>query len=342
MLQSSALPCPAVGKGFLTPAAMLPEPTFWLGPTPVYGDTVLAPMDGYSDLPFRSVCRELGSAISYTEFIHAPDVLQRPERIRSRWRYLPWEQPVVFQIYGSTPQTLLEAALRLQEDGPAAIDINMGCPDGHIVRRGAGAGLLRTPLKVARIFRLLSRHLEVPVTAKIRLGLDETCRNYRLIARIVEENGGALLAVHGRTRAQRYQGQADWDAIAEVAQLVRIPVLGNGDVRTPADIARMKAHTGVVGVMIGRAAIRNPWIFSRRRREEVSPAEVWAVLQRHLARSLDFYGPERGLILFRKYAAQYLAPWLTDRTQRRALLTATTAEAFLHLARQIIESPLTR
>ncbi len=315
---------------------MPPEPAFYLGAAAVYGDVVLAPMDGYSDLPFRSVCRELGSAISYTEFIHAPDVLQRPARVRPRWQYLPWEQPVVFQIYGSTPQILLEAALRLQEHGPAAIDINMGCPDGHIVRRGAGAGLLRTPLKVARIFRLLSRHLEVPVTAKIRLGLDDACRNHRLIARIVEENGGALLAVHGRTRAQGYKGQADWDAIAEVVQSVRIPVLGNGDVHTPDDIARMKARTGAAGVMIGRAAIRNPWIFARRRREDIPPAEVWAVLQKHLARSLDFYGPERGLVLFRKYAAQYLAPWLGDRARRRALLTAPTPEAFLRLARETL------
>ena len=314
-----------------------PQPHFWLGATPVSGDTVLAPMDGYSDLPFRSVCRELGSAISYTEFIHAPDVLQRPERIAPRWRYLPWEQPVVFQIYGSTPQTLLEAALRLQEHGPAAIDINMGCPDGRIVRRGAGAGLLRTPIKIARIMRLLSRHLDVPVTAKIRLGLDETCRNYLLISRIIAENGGALLAVHGRTRAQGYRGEADWDAIAEIVQHVHIPVLGNGDVRTVADIERMKAHTRAAGVMIGRAAIRNPWLFSRRDRGEVSREEVWHVLQRHLERSLWFYGNERGLVLFRKFAAQYLAPYLHDRAQRRALLTAATPDAFLQQARALLE-----
>ena len=315
---------------------MPPGPAFLLGATPVYGDTVLAPMDGYSDLPFRSVCRELGSAISYTEFIHAPDVLQRPERIRPRWQYLPWEQPVVFQIYGSTPQTMLEAALRLQEHGPAAIDINMGCPDGRIVRRGAGAGMLRTPIKVARTIRLLSRHLEVPVTAKIRLGIDDNCRNYRLIARIVEENGGALLAVHGRTRVQGYRGEADWDAIAEVVRLVNIPVLGNGDVRTVADIERMKQHTGAAGVMIGRAAIRNPWIFARRERAEVPPEEVWEVLQRHLARSLSFYGEERGVVLFRKFAAQYLAPRLEDRARRRTLLTAPTAEDFLRQARALL------
>ena len=311
-------------------------PNFYLGKTPVYGDVVLAPMDGYSDLPFRSVCRELGSAISYTEFIHASDVIHRTEHVRARWQYLPCERPVVFQIYGRTPQTLLEAALRLQEFSPDAIDINMGCPDKRIVRRGAGAGLLGTPVKVARIIRLLSRNLEVPVTAKIRLGLDDSCRNYLLIARIVEENGGALLAVHGRTQAQGYKGTADWDAIAEIAQAVSIPVLGNGDVRTPQDIERMKEHTGVDGVMIGRAAIRNPWIFARRDRASVSPKEVWEVMTKHLSRSLEFYGAERGLILFRKFAAQYLSPYFADNSQRRALLTASSPQEFLTLAEKLL------
>ncbi len=312
------------------------QPAFWVGPVPVFGDVVLAPMDGYSDWPFRSLCRELGSAMSYTEFIHAADVIQNLARVRPRVYFTPDEQPVVFQIYGHTPQMLLEAALRLQAFGPAIIDINMGCPDGKIARRGAGSGLLRTPLQVARIFRLLTRHLEVPVTAKIRLGWDDTCRNHVLIARIIEAEGGALVAVHGRTRAQGYKGQADWDAIAEVVQAVRIPVLGNGDVRMVADIARMKAHTGCAGVMIGRGAVRNPWIFAGLDREQVPPEEVWRVLNRHLERSLAFYGPERGLVLFRKFADKYLSPLGIPYAVRRALRTSTSPEAFLSLAREVV------
>ena len=311
-------------------------PSFWLGSTPVYGDLVLAPMDGYTDQPFRAVCRRLGAALVYTEFIHAVEVVERPERVRHLWAFTPAEQPVVFQIYGSTPKMLLEAALRLQEFGPAAIDINMGCPDRRIANRGAGAGLLRTPLKVARIFRLLSRHLEVPVTAKIRLGWDEACRNYRLIARIVEENGGVLLAVHGRTREQGYKGRADWDAIAEVVQTVRIPVLGNGDVRTVADIERMKAHTGCAGVMIGRGALRNPWLFARRDRDQVPPEEVAQVLREHLEANLGFYGP-RGLVLFRKFAVQYLTPFRPDPDLRRRLLTTDDPQTFLRLAEEMIK-----
>lgn len=312
------------------------QPSFWVGPVPIFGEVILAPMDGYSDWPFRSICRELGSAMSYTEFIHAAEVVQNLERVRPRLYFTPEEQPVVFQIYGHTPQMLLEAALRLQEFGPAAIDINMGCPDGKIAHRGAGAGLMRTPLQVARIFRLLTRNLEVPVTAKMRLGWDDTCRNAVLIARIVEAEGGALVAVHGRTRAQGYKGQADWDAIAEVVQAVRIPVLGNGDVRTVADIERMQAHTGCAGVMIGRGAVRNPWIFARLDREQVPREAVWAVLTRHLERSLAFYGPERGLILFRKFADKYLSPLGLPYETRRALLTSTSPEEFMRLARMVV------
>ena len=310
-------------------------PTFWIGPVPVYGDLALAPMDGYTDQPFRAVCRRLGAALVYTEFIHAAEVVQNPAKVRHLWAYDPAEQPVVFQIYGSTPQMLLEAALRLQEFGPAAIDINMGCPDRRIANRGAGAGLMRTPLKVARIFRLLSRHLEVPVTAKMRLGWDDACRNAVLIARIVEENGGALVAVHGRTRAQGYKGRADWDAIAEVVQAVRIPVLANGDVRTVADIERIQAHTGAAGVMIGRGALRNPWLFARRDRDQVPAEEVYRVLRAHLAANLRFYGP-RGLVLFRKFAAQYLAPFRPDPALRRRILTAEEPEEFLRLVEEAL------
>lgn len=310
-------------------------PSFWLGSTPIYGDLVLAPMDGYTDWPFRALCRRLGAALVYTEFVHAVDVVERPERVRHLWAFEPSDGPVVIQIYGRTPQMLLEAALRLQEVGPAAIDINMGCPDRRIAQRGAGAGLLRTPLRVARIFRLLSRHLEVPVTAKIRLGWDDACRNHRLIARIVEENGGALLAVHGRTRAQGYKGRADWDAIAEVVHTVRIPVLGNGDVRTVADIERMKAHTGCAGVMIGRGALRNPWLFARRDRAQVPPEEVARVLREHLEANLRFYGP-RGLVLLRKFAVQYLAPFRPHPDLRRRLLTTTSPQEFLRLAEQVL------
>jgi len=287
-------------------------------------------MDGFSDWPFRSICRALGSAMSYTEFVKAEFIVHALEHIAARFTYDEAERPVVFQIYGDDPEELLEAALRLQEKRPDIIDINMGCPARTVANRGAGVGLMRTPLKVARIFRKLSAALEVPVTGKIRLGWDDY-RSYKLIARIVEENGGAAIAVHGRTKEQGYGGQADWDAIAEVKAAVKIPIIGNGDVKSVADIDRMKAHTGCEAVMIGRAAVGNPWIFSRLDRSQVTPEMVRQMVHQHLERNLAFYGPRKGLLLFRKHAMQYLKLRRLPRATRTKILLQDQVDDFLDL-----------
>jgi len=305
-------------------------PNFRVGNVPVYGDAILAPMDGFSDFPFRSVCRSLGSAMSYTEFVKAEFIVRAYEHMGPRLTYEPAERPVVYQIYGEDPDELVAAALRIQDRHPDIVDINMGCPAKTVASRGAGVGLMRTPLKVARIFRKLSALLPVPVTGKIRIGWEDA-RTYRLIARIVEENGGALIAVHGRTKEQSYGGTADWDAIAEVKAAVKIPVVGNGDVRTPADIDRMKAYTGCEAVMIGRAAIGNPWIFSRLERSQVPPEEVRRVVHAHLARSQAFYGERKGLLLFRKHAMQYLKLQRLPRAVRTEILEQADAADFLRL-----------
>jgi len=227
------------------------------------------------------------------------------------------------------------AALHAQELGADIVDINMGCPAKTVANRGAGVGLMRTPLKVARMFRRISASIDIPLTGKIRLGWDEDCSNYALIARIVEENGGQLIALHARTKEQGYGGQANWDAIAEVRQLVNIPVIGNGDIKTVADIQRMKNYTGCDAVMIGRAAIGNPWIFSGLDREQVSPEQVRQMMLQHLERNLTFYGPEIGLVLFRKHAVRYLAPYRLSREFRKELLTAQQPDEFLSLLDKI-------
>lgn len=306
-------------------------PKFSVGPVPVYGDLILSPMEGFSDLPYRSLCREMGSAMSYTEFINTLEILHRQPQVQQKIAYLAEERPLVFQIFDNDPERLLKASLMLQEYEPDILDINMGCSMRRISGRGAGAGLLRTPQTVAAIFQNLTRNLQVPVSAKIRLGWDADSLNYGLIARIVEENGGALLAVHGRTRAQGYGGQADWDAIAHIKQLVKIPVIANGDVRTVQDIDAIQAHTGCDGVMIGRGAIGNPWIFDRMQREQVSPDMVLAMMEKHLDRMLSFYGSPRGLILFRKHASRYLTSLPVSKWQRFDLLKVETPEAFLQM-----------
>jgi tRNA-dihydrouridine synthase B len=316
---------------------MLRSPDFYIQHIPVYGDLILAPMDGYSDQPFRSLCRELGSALSYTEFINAQYVLsKRHKLLPRRLAFLPEERPVVYQIFDNDPERLLQAALILQniilqDKKPDVIDINMGCSAPNVSGRGAGAGLLREPQKVAQIISTLARELDVPVSAKIRLGWDEQKRNYLEIARVIEENGAALLAVHARTRAQGFSGQADWDAIAEIKQAVSIPVVANGDVRTVEDIERIQRITGCEAVMIGRAAIGNPWIFSRLDRSQVTSEQLRSTMLRHLDKMLAFYGNELGLKRFRKHASLYLKPLGLARETRIELLTADTPEEFLEV-----------
>lgn len=316
------------------------DPTFFVREIPIYGDLILSPMDGYSDRPFRSLCRSLGSAMSYTEFINAIDITARriPPQITRKLRFLPEERPVVYQVFDSEPERLLKAALRLEALGPDIIDVNLGCSARCVSGRGAGAGLLREPAKVAEIFNRLSHSLKTPLTAKMRLGWDETSRNYLEIARIVVDHGAALIAVHGRTRAQKYGGEADWDAIAEIKAHVPVPVIANGDVRTAADIERIRAVTGCDGVMIGRAAIGNPWIFSRLDREQVPFETVQATITHHLAQNLDYYGPEVGLLKFRKHADRYLSPLGLPPEMRRALLTADSPEALLEVVSEISQA----
>lgn len=300
---------------------------FQVGDITIEGDLILAPMDGYSSWPFRSLCRDLGSVISYTEFVKAEDVLDRPDYIKDKLYFTEKERPVFYQLYGHDSEMLVNAALRLQERGPDAIDINLGCPNRSIVSRGAGAGLMLTPVKTARIFKLLSRELKIPITAKIRLGWRD-CQNQILIATIIEGYGGSLLAVHARTKEQGHRGEPNLKAVAETKTRVDIPVIGNGGVSCVEDIHTMRELTGCDGVMIGRAAIRNPWIFSHLNREEIPPDQVHELMLDHLERSLSFYGKTKGLILFRKFAAGYLAPYELVPEKRKRLLTETDPGKF--------------
>jgi nifR3 family TIM-barrel protein len=310
------------------------RPNFYVRDVPIYGDALLAPMDGYSDWPFRSLCRELGSAMSYTEFVKVEKILSRSKEPAKRLYFTDVERPITFQIYGDDPDLILKAALIVQEWKPDIIDINMGCPAKSIADRGAGVGMMPSPLKIARTFKKLTSTLKVPVTGKIRLGWDKN-KNYKLIARIVEESGGSLIAIHGRTKEQRYSGNSDWDAIAEVKSIVKIPVIGSGDVKTAGDIQHMKEYTGVDAVMIGRGALANPWIFARLDREQVSPEQVQETVRKHLAKSVEFYGDEDGSRLFRKYAVQYLLLQTLTRETRKEILKPRPSGEFLELLNQV-------
>ncbi len=309
----------------------MPSPTFFVRDVPVYGDTILSPMAAYSDVPFRAICRRFGAAMHYTEFVPTEALLHDPNPLWRRLDIHPdGENPMVFQIFGHDAQQILQAAQRIETWGPTIIDINLGCSVPKISEKGAGVGMMRQPKLVAETFRLLSKHLSVPVTGKLRLGWDESSQNYLEIAKIMVDNGATLLALHGRTRSQKYRGQADWEAIARLKQAVSVPVLGNGDVRTAADIDQLKAHTGCDGVMIGRAALGNPWLFARQDREQLTFRQVTAVLRHHLHEALAYYGPTDGLQNMNRHLKKYLSG-LALKPFLRAFQTTETVPAFQEL-----------
>jgi tRNA-dihydrouridine synthase B len=279
---------------------------FKIGEIEVRGDVILAPMDGISDHPFRSIAQEFGSAISYAEFINAREVLSNIKLIQKKVIYDETERPVAFQVYDDDPVNILDASLRLMQYKPDILDVNLGCSVKAVANRGAGAGLLRQPDAIRRTFELLTKNLSIPITAKIRLGWDDDSLNYLEIARIIEGSGGKAIAVHGRTRMQTYTHPARWDAIREVKQAVKIPVIGNGDIKTVADINRMIAETGCDAVMIGRAAVGDPWILKRQEKSAVSRTEVIEVTLKHLGKSVEFYGDLNGVRKFRKFLKRYL------------------------------------
>jgi nifR3 family TIM-barrel protein len=284
------------------------QPAFHIRDIPVYGDVILAPMSRYSDVPYRAICRAHGSAMSYTEFVPAGALLHGPNPM---WRRLDvkagGEKPMVFQIFGFSPRQLLAAAQEIETWGADLIDVNMGCSAPQISSNGGGVAMMREPKKVAETFRLLSKHLSIPVSGKIRLGWDAASKNYLEIGRILEENGAALIAIHGRTQEQRYMGKADWDAIAALKQAVSIPVIGNGDVKTAVDIDRLKSHTNCDAVMIGRAAIGNPWIFARRPRETITFTDIMQTIRLHLQEMVAYYGEPEGVTRFRRHLKRYLS-----------------------------------
>lgn len=312
-------------------------PFFHIGSIPIYGDLVLAPMDGISDSPFRQVARRNGSALSYTEFINAVDIEQKNPFLSKRIQFQDMERPIAFQILDNNPERIEKSARFLLDFHPDIIDINLGCCAKTVTSRGAGASLLRDPKAIANIFSRL-RHLEIPVTAKIRLGWDESSLNYLEIVRILEDNNCKLIAVHGRSRQQFYGGNANWDAIASIKQAVSIPVIGNGDVKTLEDIWRMKEHTKVDAIMIGRAAIGNPWIFSGVDAKSLEASALLLVILDHLDRMLDFYGDPFGLVLFRKHLNAYIQPLPVPRYARTELLKCLDSGIFKNTLKELFSS----
>jgi tRNA-dihydrouridine synthase B len=285
-------------------------------------DLRLAPMAGVTNAPFRLVARECGAGRLTSEEIDARALVRDNARTIALTAYLPEERPLAMQLLGEDPDLLAEAARRLEAAGADGVDLNMGCPVAKIVAKGQGAALMRDPLRAGVIFRTLRKAVAGALTIKIRGGWDERTVNAPEIARLAEGEGVDGITVHPRTRSQQYTGRAPWDVIAEVVAAVRVPVTGNGDVRSVDDARAMVAATGCAAVMIGRGALGRPWIF---RGVEVSRDERAVVIRRHGA-LIEAHLPERAaLVQLKKHLAWYSEGLPFAARSRPAIFAARSA-----------------
>lgn len=291
-----------------------------IGPFTLTAPAVLAPMAGVTDLPFRALCRQYGAALTPSEMVTSDVRLWNSTKSRQRLRQESAESPRVVQIVGYDPAMLAQAARQQVESGAELIDINMGCPAKKVCKRAAGSALLRDEPLVAAILKAVTAAVEVPVTLKIRTGWSPEERNGVTIARLAEQAGIASLAVHGRTRACRFRGQAEYDTIAAIVEAVSLPVFANGDIDSPQKAREVLDRTGAAGVMVGRAAQGRPWLFAAINQylqqgtlpAAPSRAEVCAVMSNHIADIHRFYGEYLGTRIARKHVGWYLGALTTS------------------------------
>ena len=289
---------------------------FTIGPYTVQNKTVLAPMAGVTDLPFRQLCREMGAGLVVSEMVASDPSTWGTRKSRLRIQFGDEPAPRSVQIAGYDPLMMAEAARFNVAQGAEIIDINMGCPAKKVCKRAAGSALLQDPKLVSDILHAVVAAVDVPVTLKIRTGWDRHNRNAVTIAKIAEEAGVAALAVHGRTRACRFVGEVEYDTIAQVVEAVSIPVLANGDISTPEKAQFVLQHTGAAAVMIGRAAQGSPWVFKQINHYlEIGTLlppprldEAGAIMMRHLIALHDFYGEVGGTLISRKHIGWYINP----------------------------------
>jgi len=286
-----------------------------IGPYQLKNNLFLAPMVGVSDTPFREICSEQGAGLTVGEMLTCNKDLWHNERNRLKQIKPRIPGPQVVQIAGSDPFLMAEAAQLNEAMGANAIDINMGCPAKKVLKKAAGSALLKDTGMVESILKAVVSAVNIPVTLKIRTGWCPETRNGPLVARIAEDAGIQLLTVHGRTRADRFKGEAEYDTIAKIKQAVTIPIIANGDIDTPQKAARVLAHTQADGVMIGRAAQGRPWLFNEiacyletgTDNFVTSLPEKAKVIRSHLKKMHAFYGNVKGVWYARKHVAGYVS-----------------------------------
>lgn len=314
-------------------------PELQIGNVKLENDLILGPMAGVTDLPFRLLCKEQGAGLLCMEMVSAKGIMYNNKNTKFLLTIDERERPVSLQLFGSDADIISEQAKRIEELPFDILDINMGCPVPKIVNNGDGSALMKNPLLAGEIIEKTARAIQKPVTVKIRKGFDEEHINAVEMAHIAQESGAAAIAVHGRTREQYYSGQADWEIIRKVKEAVKIPVIGNGDVWTPQDAIDMRKQTGCDGVMIGRGAQGNPWIFKQilhyeqtgELLEKPSPQEVTEMILRHAKMQMEFKGEYIGMREIRKHAAWYTAGYKNSAKLRGKINETETYEELKEL-----------
>lgn len=287
----------------------------YIGNVEVKNNVILAPMAGVTDLPFRLLCKEQGCGMLYSEMISAKAILYNNKNTEELLRVTPLENPIAVQLFGSDPKIMAEIAKIIEERSFDTIDINMGCPVPKVVNNGEGSALMKNPRLVGQIVSEMVKAVKKPITVKIRKGFNSQLINAPEIAHVIEESGGAAVAVHGRTREEYYSGTADWDIIRQVKERVSIPVIGNGDIFSAEDAIKMIETTGCDGIMVGRGARGNPWIFKRISHymetgeilNKPSHEEVREMILRHAKLLIECKGEFTGVREMRKHFAWYTA-----------------------------------
>ena len=293
----------------------------------------LAPMEDVTDASFRYICKKFGASMVYTEFVSSDALVRDVPKSIAKFTIYDYERPIGIQIYGHLPDAMVDSAVKVEIARPDVIDINFGCPVKKIAGRGAGSGMMREPDKMVEITRRVVEAVHTPVTVKTRLGWDENSKIIVELAERLQDAGIAALTIHGRTRSQMYKGEADWSLIGEVKNNPRmhIPIIGNGDIKTPQDAKNAFDRYGVDAIMVGRASFGHPWIFREMRHfldtgEELPPlsvAERVELAKDHLAKSIEIKGDRRGVYEMRRHLSCYFKGLENFKETRMKLVTLT-------------------